>query len=303
MNNATAKLDATRARELVFLAAADARRMEAAEEYGALRYAQAMRPGHPEWGAEWEEFAGGHLVFVAKNALVGRAHGLGFTGAVTPEDIEHVENFYFERQSDAQVDVCPYADPSLFQSLNQRGFQVEEFNQTLARWITTAEPEQPNAPAPEGIEIRSVRSTEAGTWSALLACVFFGEEQAKQFEGLFHPWATPEHPLSLAAFVDGRMVATAGGVIVREQRMAGFFGAATLPEFRRRGIQQAFMRARLRIAQQAGCDLAVTLTMPGTTSQRNVERAGFRTAYTKVVVRKRHPSVPDAGPPQVQYSA
>ena len=43
--------------------------------------------------------------------------------------------------------------------------------------------------------------------------------------------------------------------------------------------------------------------MPGTTSQRNVERAGFRAVYTKVVVRKRHPSLADSGPPQVQYSA
>jgi GNAT superfamily N-acetyltransferase len=99
------------------------------------------------------------------------------------------------------------------------------------------------------------------------------------------------------------MVACAGGLIAPEYGMAAFFGAATLPEFRGRGIQRAFMEERLRIARQAGCDLAVTLTMPGTTSQRNVERAGFRTVYTKVVVRKRHPSLADSGPPHVQYSA
>jgi hypothetical protein len=303
--NYGAKLDVT-AQEFVFLTAADARRIEAAEEYGALRYAQAMRPSHPEWGTEWEQFGGGHLVFVAKNALVGRAHGLGFAGPVTPKDIEHVEKFYFDRESDAQVDVSPYADPSLFQSLNQRGFQVEEFNQTLGRWIrletSLAPAERRNPAVLPGLEIRPLQTDEAGKWSALLARVFFGEEQAPQFHHVFQPWATPEHPLSLAAFADGQMVAAAGGIIVPEHRMAGFFGAGTLPEFRRRGIQQAFMRRRLEIVQQAGCDLAVTLTMPGTTSQRNVERAGFRTAYTKVVVRKRHPSVPDAGPPQVQYS-
>jgi hypothetical protein len=280
MNHATAEPDATRIPELVFLTAADARRIEAAEEYGALRYAQAMRPGHPEWGTAWEEFGGGHLVFVAKNALVGRAHGLGFTGPVTVQDIEYVETFYFDRGSDAQVDVCPYADQSLFQSLNRRGFQVEEFNQTLARWIRPVDAflshaEETIAATPPGIEIRPVKPAEAGTWSALLARVFFGEDQAKQFEGFFEPWATPAHPLSLAAFADGTMVAAAGGLIVPQHRMAGFFGAGTSPEFRRRGIQQAFMRERLGIARQAGCDLAVTLTMPGTTSQRNVERPAF----------------------------
>jgi GNAT superfamily N-acetyltransferase len=86
------------------------------------------------------------------------------------------------------------------------------------------------------------------------------------------------------------MIAGAGGMLAPEHRMAAFFGAATLPEYRGRGLQTAFMQERLRIAQQAGCDLAVTLTMPGTTSQRNVERAGFRVAYTKVVVGKAPPA-------------
>ena len=152
-----------------------------------------------------------------------------------------------------------------------------------------------------GILIRHVQPEEAKEWSRLSARVFFAEH-APQFEDFFHPWAAPEHPLSLAAFVDGRMAACASGLIVPEHKMAGFFGAGTLPEFRGRGIQTAFMRERLALAQRAGCDLAVTLTMPGTTSQRNVERAGFRVAYTKVVVSKRHPSLANAGPPPVHYS-
>lgn len=283
--------------EPLFLSRADARRMEAAEEFGALRYAQAMQERKPEMGAIWEEFLGGHIVFVARRSPVGRAHGLGFAETVTPEHIEHVEKFYFERGADAQVDVCPYADPSLFESLNRRGFQVAEFNQTLARWVLPQE--RFAAPQSEGIEVRRVEQGEARTWSAVCARVFF-EDQAPRFSDFFLPWVAPEHPLALAAFAEGKMVGVAGGLIVPEHKMAGFFGAATLPEFRGRGIQTTFMQERLRIAQQAGCTLAVTLTMPGTTSQRNVERAGFRTAYTKVVCIKRHPN--SKGSVQVHYS-
>lgn len=275
----------------------DARRMEAAEEHGALHYAQAMQTRKPEMGATWEEFLGGHLVFVARRSPVGRAHGLGFAGSVTPDDIEDVERFYFERDADAQVDVCPYADSSLFESLNNRGFQVAEFNQTLARWILAEE--QFGMQSREGIKVRRVTQEEAGTWSQLCARVFFGN-QAPRFSDFFLPWAAPEHPLALAAFAGEEMVGVAGGLIVPEQKVAGFFGAATLPEYRGRGIQAAFMQERLRLAQQAGCSLAVTLTMPGTTSQRNVERAGFRTAYTKVVCIKRHPN--SKGSVQVHYS-
>jgi GNAT superfamily N-acetyltransferase len=282
--------------EPLLLAPADARRMEAAEEHGALRYAQAVAPEHPEWGAAWEELCGGHVVFVARRSPVGRAHALGFAGEITIEHIMQVEDFYFQREADAQVDVCPYAHPSLFDALSQRGFQVAEFNQTLARWIL---PQERFAPQCEGIEIRAVRADEAVQWSAVLARVFFAE-QAAQFERFFQPWTQAKNALCLGAFIAGRMVGGAGGLIVPEHRMAGFFGAATVPEFRGRGIQSALMQERLRQSQQAGCDLAITLTLPGTTSQRNVERAGFRTAYTKVVVVKRHASSP--GQVQVHYS-
>lgn len=295
MNRAATDLKEKRS-GLVHLTPADARRMEAAEEYGALCYAQAVKPDHPEWGVHWEEFLGGHLVFVARRSVVGRAHGLGFAGAVMPEDIQHVEDFYFRHEADAQVDVCPYADPSLFESLNQRGFQVAEFNQTLARWI------MPNEGFPAvcpGIEVRRITKAEGPEWSDVLARVFFAD-QAAQFGGFFLPWVSFANAMCLGAFIDGKMVGGAAGLVVPQHRMAGLFGAATLPEFRGRGIQSAFLQERLRIAQQAGCDLAVTLTMPGTSSQRNAERAGFRTAYTKVVVVKRHPKSP--GAIQVHYS-
>jgi GNAT superfamily N-acetyltransferase len=255
-----------------------------------------VRPEHPEWGVTWEPFGGGHLVFVARTAPVGRAHGLGFAGQVTTQDIEHVEDFYFRHEADAQVDVCPFADPSLFQSLNERGFQVAEFNQTLARWIT---PEERFTPQHGDLEIRRVKADEGAAWSRLLAQVFFAE-QAPHFEPFSLPWVTHEHAMCLASFVEGRMVGGAAGLIVPEYRMAGLFGAATLPGFRGRGIQTALLQERLRLAQHANCDLAVTLTMPGTSSQRNAERTGFRTAYTKVVVVKRHPK--GAGPLQVHYS-
>jgi len=41
------------------------------------------------------------------------------------------------------------------------------------------------------------------------------------------------------------------------------------------------LHARLAAATTAGCDLATVQTTPGSGSQRNVERMGFRLAYTK----------------------
>jgi GNAT superfamily N-acetyltransferase len=274
--------------EPLFLKAADARRMEAAEEHGALHHAHFLHQYDAKSRSAWEAFGGGHLVFVAKGSPIGRAHGLGFAGKVSTDDIEHVEDFYFQHQSAAQVDVCPYADTSLFECLNQRGFHVAEFNQTLARRIL---PQESLGEKLQGIEIRGIRAGESQQWAQLLARTFFAD-QWQQFEELFRPWAGTDNPLTLAAFSDGRMVAAASGLMVAEHNLAAFFGACTLPEFRGRGIQSAFLQERLKVAKQAGCDLAVTLTMPATTSQRNAERVGFRVAYTKVVCSKPCPPGP-----------
>ena len=61
--------------------------------------------------------------------------------------------------------------------------------------------------------------------------------------------------------------------------------AATLPTFRRRGCQRALIAARVADAADAGCDLVTSGATFGSSSQRNLERAGFRLAYTKPVLR------------------
>jgi GNAT superfamily N-acetyltransferase len=62
---------------------------------------------------------------------------------------------------------------------------------------------------------------------------------------------------------------------------AWFDWAATRPEHRRRGSQQAMLARRIADARELGCDLLVTATgvaVPGEPqpSYRNIERAGFR---------------------------
>jgi hypothetical protein len=51
-------------------------------------------------------------------------------------------------------------------------------------------------------------------------------------------------------------------------------------------VQTALLRARMAAAAEAGCEYAVVVTRGGTTSQRNVDRLGFRVAYSKVTVIK-----------------
>ncbi|MFF5854402.1 GNAT family N-acetyltransferase [Streptomyces sp. NPDC012751] len=68
---------------------------------------------------------------------------------------------------------------------------------------------------------------------------------------------------------------------------AGMFGAATLPEGRRRGAQSALLTARARAAREAGCRWLVVETDaegPGdhNSSLHNMLRAGFERLYERV---------------------
>ncbi|HEX8254450.1 MAG TPA: GNAT family N-acetyltransferase, partial [Thermoanaerobaculia bacterium] len=82
------------------------------------------------------------------------------------------------------------------------------------------------------------------------------------------------------AELDGRMVGT--GAIAMHDGVALLAGASTIPSARNQGAQRALLEARLRHAAAAGCDLAMMCASPGSTSQRNAERQGFRIAYTRI---------------------
>jgi hypothetical protein len=45
------------------------------------------------------------------------------------------------------------------------------------------------------------------------------------------------------------------------------------------------------MARRAGCSLAVVTTQPGTQSQANAERQGFRLLYTRAVLVKDAPGI------------
>lgn len=86
------------------------------------------------------------------------------------------------------------------------------------------------------------------------------------------------------ARVDGQV---AGGASARfDTGVVQLAGSATLPRFRRRGIQTAFLRARLADGLRAGCDVAVVTTAPGSKSQQDVQRQGFALLYSRALLVK-----------------
>jgi GNAT superfamily N-acetyltransferase len=78
---------------------------------------------------------------------------------------------------------------------------------------------------------------------------------------------------------EGQSVATAS--LCLHEGVALLAGASTVPAARRQGAQSALLQARLRFAGEQGAELAMMVAQPGSGSQRNAERQGFRLVYTR----------------------
>jgi hypothetical protein len=87
------------------------------------------------------------------------------------------------------------------------------------------------------------------------------------------------------ARVDG--VAAASAALTVDAGLGYLANAATVPGMRRRGCQAALLARRVADAAAAGCDTVASLAEFGSASQRNLERAGLRVAFTQAVWRMR----------------
>lgn len=270
-----------------FVDKALARRFEAAEEMPQVLYARLFQRLRPEIGAAEEEICGGHMIFAGVGSPIGHAAGLGFDGPMPPAELDRLEAFYRSHGAPAQVDVCPLSDASLLELLKQRNYGFTEFNNVLYRRLD----EKPaTLQKLLDVTIRPGDPTEALTFAAILERSFFPDGGAPpDFFGMLAPLFQMEGALTLVAEVEGTIAACAAGLVIPEHGIIALFGAGTLPEFRKRGLQTALLRARMAAGFTAGSEYAVIVTQGGTTSQRNAERLGFRVAYSKATLVKAFP--------------
>jgi GNAT superfamily N-acetyltransferase len=250
-----------------------ARRIELAEADAALSCAEGLGPAR----SAVEKIAGGLAVYCGANSPVTQALALGLDGPVTKEEFDRLEEFYFSRREPVRVETCPMADATLFALYGERGYRVTEFSNVMARPVGSN-----HSPVPEsGIEISLAAHEELQLWTLTVSqCFVEHYPVTEEMLAVMNMFATGRNIECYLARIDGRVVG--GATLSLRGKTAGFFGAGTLTEYRNRGVQTALLHKRLQRAAEAGCDLAVSLAMPGSHSQRNITRRGFQTLYTRV---------------------
>jgi hypothetical protein len=257
-----------------------ARRLERTEAQANAEFVEARARLSPASGAEWIDVAGAYAMFDGAASLLTQTFGLGLFGEITKVEMDALESFFRERGAPVFHEVSPLASGESLALLCERGYQPIEFTSVMYRPISRDASDLPAA-GNGRITVRVVGADEHELW-ARTAMRGWSEftEFADQIHDLSVIGAKRAGANSFLAELDGQPIAT-GGISICEGVVL-MAGASTVPEGRRQGAQLALLSSRLRFAAERGCDIAMMCAQPGSTSQRNAERNGFRIAYTRI---------------------
>jgi GNAT superfamily N-acetyltransferase len=258
-----------------------ARRLERAEGTANAASVEARARLWPERGAAWIDVRGAYAMFDGIDSPLTQTFGLGLFADVTPADLDAIERFFGERGAPSFHEVCPLATSNAFTLLGDRGYRPFEFTSVMFRPV----PPVDGAARSTSLVVRVARHDEEDAWARTAAA---GWSESRAVESFMRDIGRLSMARAdTACFVaewGGEPIAT--GMLSFHEGVALFAGASTVPEYRGRGAQLALLDARLRCATERGCDLAMMCAAPGSASQRNAERNGFRIAYTRMKFRR-----------------
>ena len=232
----------------------------------------------PGSGATWIEVGGAYAMFDGVGSPLTQTFGLGVFEDATAKHLDELETFFKDRGTEVFHEVSPLADQSLMAMLGDRGYRPIELTSVMYQELS--EPSR-NGDFDSQITTHVIDDSEADLWAQTAAAGWATvHESLEEFMLAFGKIAARTsngHPF--IAELDGRPIAAGGFQIFDDVCILA--GASTVPEFRRKGAQNALLRARLQFAIDRGCTLAMMCALPGSQSQKNAQKNGFDIAYTR----------------------
>jgi hypothetical protein len=254
-----------------------ARRLERTEAQGNIDFIEARAEAFPDVGANRIEVAGAFGMFDGAGSPLTQTFGLGISQPITAEELDTLEQFFLSRGAEVFHEVCPLADSSVFTLFRERGYQPIEFSNVLYRPISPGLRLHVNRNG--AIKIRVLEKDDAALWAKTMFEGWREFEEVADFMRDLGQVTARSKALSFLAELEADPIA-AGSLTIHGD-VALLAGASTIPEARRQGAQLALLEGRLRYAANNGCTVAMMVALPGSGSQRNAERHGFRIAYTR----------------------
>lgn len=273
----------------LFIDQALAQRLERTEGAACAGFVEVRQRVAAESGAEWRDFDGTYAMFDGPGSPMTQTFGLGMSAPASADQLAAIERFFGDRGADTQHEVSPLAGLATLALLVDRGYRPIELSSVLVRPLTG----ELDAPPAAGLTARVCPDDDRERWIATSTAGWSGIPGLEgEMEAIAR--AASQNPRMVSFFVerDGEAIAT--GSLAIHEGIALLAGASTIPARRGLGAQGLLLAARLGEARRRGCEIAMMVAEPASTSQRNAERRGFRVAYTRTKWQLRRPAAPAA---------
>lgn len=242
-------------------------------ERDARRMAQVMRE---VGGPSGQALGQGWLVADTLGSWAEYSVGLGMHGPEPEGQLQALIDYYVSRGRVPRIQVPQGADPSWVDSLTSAGFRAYDVDQVLVHELGRALRQHPDSISFTRVNPENPEHLQQWVQAQ---CQGFRPHQTPSQGAIDIAERVARSPraVCLLVFWEGALAAT-GGVEFYEQSSV-LFGGASLPEFRRRGLQSALIDARLDIARAQGADYALIGSEPDGPTERNARRAGFERSH------------------------
>ncbi|WP_238392383.1 GNAT family N-acetyltransferase [Paenibacillus antri] len=233
------------------------------------------RAGNPE-GVAIERFNGA-LAFYSKSMPWPQFNTVKLFSEADIDVLDGIIEFYQARGRNPQFEITPgNGTKKLFQALHSRGFYQTGFHASLY-----VEPTGSSVPAADD----SVRIRELGKEEADLYATIHCRGTGLGDEGIPYVARNNEVLMGRAGWrfyvAERQGIPGAVGVMYAKDRTASLTFAATLQEYRSRGLHTALLARRLSEARAARCELVVGQAAYASQSYRNMEKVGMKLGYTR----------------------
>jgi GNAT superfamily N-acetyltransferase len=264
---------------MIFLDKLLSRKIERSEARANAAFVDARARISPEIGAEWIEVAGVYAMFDGIESPLTQTFGLGVFDEITDAELDQIEAFFAKHDAPVMHEVSPMASPTLIGLLNERNYQPIELSSVMFQEMSVEK--KISLVVNPNITTRIIEKGEEELWAKTSAGGWASEMEG--FEDFMLEFgkisANCEGGFPFLAESEGKPI-SAGMLFIYED-VAILAGASTIPAGRKKGGQTALLEARLKFATENGCKIAIMSALPGSQSQRNAEKNGFRIAYTR----------------------
>lgn len=264
-----------------------ARRIEAAETRLSLAMARVVRDqGRADAFAV--PIGSGAAVYCGPGEPMTKVIGVAVAEPLADADVDAIEAAFAPTGVHPGLEIATLGDLASIRRLEARGYRLQRIELVLGCDLERLTLDDPQ---PSGIEVTRGPDAE---WARISVEAFTAPETvagreapAESYdravlERVTSQFAGVPEVRRYVAFKDGIAAGAASSRL--DDGICQLCGAGTLPQWRRQGVQNALLAARLAEARAEGCDLAVVTVEPGSRSQANAQRRGFTPLYSRLVL-------------------